>query len=108
MLKKIPTHQLRMGMHLHKLEGAWLQHPFWKTRFVIDSSDDLRRLHECGVAECWIDTGLGLDVAAPASDAPAPPPPPPTVAAPAAPARGEGEHGARPLSAELRHLPTRA
>ncbi len=28
MLKKIPVHQLRLGMHLHKLEGAWIEHPF--------------------------------------------------------------------------------
>ncbi len=63
MLKKISVQHLRLGMHLHKLEGAWLQHPFWKTRFVIDSAQDLRRLHECGLSECWIDTAQGLDVA---------------------------------------------
>jgi len=63
MLKKIAVSDLRMGMHLHKLEGAWIAHPFWKTRFVIDSSSDLQRLHDCGLAECWIDNALGLDVA---------------------------------------------
>lgn len=66
MLKKIPVHQLRLGMHLHKLEGAWIEHPFWRTKFVIDSAQDLQRLHECGVADCWIDIALGLDVAPPA------------------------------------------
>jgi len=30
MLKKIPTRQLRLGMHLHALEGAWIDHPFWR------------------------------------------------------------------------------
>lgn len=79
MLKKIPVSQLRLGMHLHKLEGAWIQHPFWKTRFVVESTQDLQRLHECGVAECWIDTDLGLDVAS------APPPAQVARAAPAAP-----------------------
>jgi putative nucleotidyltransferase with HDIG domain len=74
-----------MGMHLHKLEGAWIEHPFWKTRFVIDSADDLQKLRSSGVRECWIDDALGLDVRAappppsgpvPApSTAPAPPPP---------------------------------
>jgi HD-GYP domain-containing protein (c-di-GMP phosphodiesterase class II) len=71
MLKKIPVHQLRMGMHLHKLEGSWIAHPFWKTRFVIDSSSDLKRLHGCGVAEAWIDTQLGLDAAAVVVESPA-------------------------------------
>jgi HD-GYP domain-containing protein (c-di-GMP phosphodiesterase class II) len=63
MLKKIAVRQLRIGMHLHKLEGAWTDHPFWRARFVIDSTADLRRLHECPIAECWIDTRLGLDLA---------------------------------------------
>ena len=63
MLKKIAVRQLRIGMHLHKLEGAWTDHPFWRARFVIDSTADLRQLHECPISECWIDTRLGLDVA---------------------------------------------
>ncbi len=63
MLKQIPIRQLRMGMHLHKLEGAWVEHPFWKTRFVIDNTADLQRLHACGLQLCWIDTALGADVA---------------------------------------------
>ncbi len=63
MLKKIPIKALRMGMHLHKLEGSWMAHPFWKTRFVINSTADLKLLQTCGLAECWIDNALGLDVA---------------------------------------------
>lgn len=63
MLKKIAIDQLRLGMHVHKLEGRWLQHPFWKTRFVLDSADDLRQLHHSGLKECWINVSLGLDVA---------------------------------------------
>jgi putative nucleotidyltransferase with HDIG domain len=92
MLKLIPVHQLRMGMHLHKLEGQWLQHPFWKTRFVIDSAEDLARLHACGVAECWIDDALGLDAAVM----------PTTAAIERAPApEGPAQEPERPLAAEL-------
>ena len=109
MLKKIPVHQLRMGMHLQKLEGSWIQHPFWKTRFVIDSTSDLQRLKTCGVAEGWIDTALGLDVAdvLPAKPRAAVPaagrgpvsaPAAAALTAPAAPARGPD----RPLAAELK------
>ena len=65
MLKKIAVDQLRLGMHVHKLEAKWMDHSFWKTRFVLDSTDDMRRLKASGVAECWIDTAQGLDVAAP-------------------------------------------
>jgi len=74
MLKKIAVKQLRMGMHLHKLDGAWIDHPFWKARFVIDSAADLKRLHECAIAECWIDTRLGLDLATVHEPATAPAP----------------------------------
>ncbi|MBL8314338.1 MAG: HD-GYP domain-containing protein [Rubrivivax sp.] len=104
MLKKIPVHQLRLGMHLHKLEGAWIEHPFWRTKFVIDSAQDLQRLHECGVADCWIDIALGLDVAPPALPAQpapgasaAPAPDEPAAEAVAAPAEPE-----YPMSVELK------
>ncbi len=64
-LKKIPTAQLRLGMHLHAFEGRWLDHPFWKSRFLLKDSGDLRRVMDSPVRECWIDTDQGLDVLAP-------------------------------------------
>jgi putative nucleotidyltransferase with HDIG domain len=72
MLKKIRVDQVRLGMHLHALEGAWMDHPFWKTRFVIRDADQLRKLQDSMIAEVWIDPGKGLDVvdAAPVTDAP--------------------------------------
>jgi len=63
MLKKVPVEQLRLGMHLQEMCGAWLDHPFWKTKFVLRDETDLRKLRESGVAECWIDVSKGLDVA---------------------------------------------
>ena len=67
MLKKIPVGQLRVGMYLHALEGPWIDHPFWRNRFVLSSPADLRKLAESAVEEVWIDPGQGLDVAAPAA-----------------------------------------
>ena len=61
-LKKIPVARLRLGMHLHALEGRWLDHPFWKTQFVLRDPEDIRRLRASPVAECWINTALGLDL----------------------------------------------
>jgi len=84
MLKKIPVRQVRLGMHLHALEGAWLSHPFWKTQFVIDSEDDLAKLRGSGVAECWIDTALGVDVAGASAPRVLPAAPATASAAPAA------------------------
>jgi HD-GYP domain-containing protein (c-di-GMP phosphodiesterase class II) len=63
MLKKISVDQLRLGMHLHEVCGAWLDHPFWSTRFVLDDPADLQRLRASGVAACVIDTAQGADVA---------------------------------------------
>lgn len=88
MLKKIPIHQLRLGMHLHALEGSWLDHPFWKTKFVLREQGDLDKLIASGVQACWIDSSKGLDAepeppkAAPTSAVPTPAP----AAKPAAPA----------------------
>src|SRR6202007_1599368 len=83
MLKKIRVDQVRLGMHLHALEGAWMDHPFWKTRFVIRDADQLRKLQDSVVAEVWIDPDRGLD----AADEAAPPLPSPVRApAPAEPA----------------------
>jgi HD-GYP domain-containing protein (c-di-GMP phosphodiesterase class II) len=63
MLKKISVHDLQLGMHLHALEGSWLNHPFWKTKFVLTDEKDLVALRGSGVRGCWIDTARGRDVA---------------------------------------------
>lgn len=62
---------MRLGMHLHEMCGAWLDHPFWKTKFVLRDPDDLAKLQSSGIQECWIDVSKGLDVANPADDVPA-------------------------------------
>ncbi|WP_298834705.1 HD-GYP domain-containing protein [uncultured Piscinibacter sp.] len=72
MLKKIPVEELRLGMHLHAMCGAWLDHPFWHTRFVLRDPVDLDKLRASSVAEVWIDVAKGLDVAPPAPGAAAP------------------------------------
>jgi HD-GYP domain-containing protein (c-di-GMP phosphodiesterase class II) len=70
MHKTIPVAQLRLGMHLHSLLGPWLEHPFWKTRFVLQDPADLDELRASGVKDCVIDTARGLDVEPVAPDAP--------------------------------------
>jgi putative nucleotidyltransferase with HDIG domain len=86
MLKKIPVEDLRLGMHLHELCGGWLDHPFWKTKFVLADAAELRKVQSCGVKEAWIDVSKGRDVdpQRPAAAAATDPAPAATVAAPAA------------------------
>ncbi len=62
MLQKISVDQLRLGMHLHELCGAWLDHPFWKSKFVLRDRADLKKLLDSGVKEVWIDDAKGLPV----------------------------------------------
>ena len=40
-----------------------MEHPFWKTRFLLKSQKDLQRLRDSAVRELWIDTSKGLDIA---------------------------------------------
>ncbi len=83
MLKKIPTAQAKLGMFLQSMEGAWLSHPFWKTKFLLTDEADLASLKRSGVPFVWIDVSRGQDVelAPPPASEPAPVPPPPPTAA---------------------------
>jgi len=88
MEKRIEPAQVCLGMHLVRLEGAWLDHPFWRTKFVLSDAADVAALKASKVVAVWIDTDLGSDVAVaetrPAA-APPVPAPAPIVAAPVSP-----------------------
>ncbi len=49
-------------MYIHELCGSWMEHPFWKTRFLLNSPKDLQRIRDSGIREVWIDVDKGLDV----------------------------------------------
>lgn len=63
MLKKIPVEQLTLGMHLEGFCGAWLDHPFWRTKFVLTDPNDLTLIADSPIREVWIDISKGIDVA---------------------------------------------
>ncbi len=91
MLKRIAVTQVVIGMYIDKLCGSWLDHPFWKCRFLVRSESELQRLRRSAVTQVWIDTNKGLDVpdippaAAQANEEP--PAPPLEQCEPAAPQR---------------------
>ncbi|MBX9885538.1 MAG: DUF3391 domain-containing protein, partial [Novosphingobium sp.] len=60
MLKRIETSELRLGMYIHKLEGSWFKHPFWKSKFVLEEMWMLEALQGSGVEAVTIDTERGL------------------------------------------------
>ena len=63
MLKRIPIQHLTLGMYLHEFCGSWMDHPFWRTKFLLNDPKDLARIQATAIHECWIDTDKGLDVA---------------------------------------------
>lgn len=59
MLKRISTDDVELGMFIHKLEGSWFSHPFWKRRFLLVDPDMLESLRESDVSGVVIDTSKG-------------------------------------------------
>jgi putative nucleotidyltransferase with HDIG domain len=62
MLKRIAMSDLRIGMYIQEFCGSWMDHPFWKAKFLLETDKDLQRIQTCGISELWIDASKGLDV----------------------------------------------
>lgn len=127
MLKRIHIKELQLGMYLHEFCGSWMDHPFWKAKFVLNEQQDLTRILGTSITEVWIDTSKGKDVAANVAsisreevdaqidtdfslleDMPpikvTPPPPPPPPVARAAPASSKPAPGMRASTSMVREL----
>ncbi len=64
MLKKIRVEQLQHGMYITEFCGSWMEHPFWRTNFLLKNPKDLAEIHASSIREVWIDTDRGADLAA--------------------------------------------
>ena len=51
-------------MYINEFCGSWMEHPFWKAKFVVDNDKDLQRIRDSGIDEVWIDVSKGLDLPA--------------------------------------------
>ena len=71
MLKRVETSELNLGMFIHKLEGSWFKHPFWKSKFLLEEQWMLEVLQSSAVETVVIDTELGKDSSRSADAAPA-------------------------------------
>lgn len=118
MLKRISIKDLQLGMYVHEFCGSWMDHPFWKAKFLLKDPQDLNRILSTSITEVWIDTAKGKDVASHVESVsreevdaqietdfslledmppikvtppptPAPPPPPPPKRPPGKPAPGD-------------------
>lgn len=52
-------------MFIQGFDGSWLDHPFWRTRFVIETERDLAKVRESDVAAVIIDDERGASPAEP-------------------------------------------
>ena len=59
MLLRVEVDRLRLGMFIESIEGSWLDNPFWRSRFLLDS-ENFDRLRRCGISGVTIDTDRGL------------------------------------------------
>lgn len=62
MLKRIDAADVQLGMFIHKLEGNWLKHPFWRTKFLLTDAETLADLRNSEVEGVLIDVSQGDDV----------------------------------------------
>jgi putative nucleotidyltransferase with HDIG domain len=62
MLKRISVHQLTLGMHLKEFCGSWMEHPFFRSSFVLTDAADIAAILGSSIKEVWIDCDKGLDV----------------------------------------------
>lgn len=50
-------------MHLKEFCGSWMEHPFFRTSFLLTEPRDLKAILASSIKEVWIDCAKGLDVA---------------------------------------------
>lgn len=62
MLKRVKISDVELGMFVHKLEGSWFKHPFWKSRFLLEEADMLADLRASELSSVIIDTSKGRDL----------------------------------------------
>ncbi len=62
MLKRIAVNDIKLGMFVCEFCGSWMEHPFWKTKFLLTEETDLHTIINSGIKELWIDTEQGADV----------------------------------------------
>lgn len=61
-MKRIKVEQLRTGMFLQEFCGSWMDHPFWRSKFLLEDPNDIKTILASSIREVWIDVSKGLDI----------------------------------------------
>ena len=72
MQRQISPEDARLGMYIRGFGGSWLDHPFWRAKFVLKTRDDVLRIQQSGVPYVLIDESVDLDLEPAAITIPAP------------------------------------
>lgn len=62
MLIKVPTEKAAVGMYVHEIACSWWEHPFWRSRIILQSDEQLRSLRDSGAQFIIIDDQKGIGV----------------------------------------------
>ena len=65
MIKKVPKEELKLGMYIHDLNCGWMDHNFFRSRFMLRKEEDLKKIHASGIGDVYIDTIKGIDAEGP-------------------------------------------
>ena len=55
MLFRLKPEDVEIGMFVHAFEGRWIDHPFWRRRFLVETSEQLARIRHSGIDALVID-----------------------------------------------------
>lgn len=67
MLRRIRAEQLQVGMFVARLGGPWINHPFWRSRFLVTSDEQVDQIQSANVQDVWIDILKGRNLPTPAA-----------------------------------------
>ena len=55
MLLHLKPEQVEIGMFVDAFDGRWIDHPFWRSRFLIETADQVARIRASGVNSVIVD-----------------------------------------------------
>jgi len=62
MIKKIDVTDLKPNMFIHDINCPWIDHPFLRNSFLVQSDRDIEKIAAYGIRQVYIDTELGPDM----------------------------------------------
>jgi len=68
MIKKVRKEDLKLGMYIHDLNCGWMEHNFFRSRFMLRKEEELTKILATSMTELYIDTVKGIDFDGPTQE----------------------------------------